>query len=444
MYQTRSPWSALNDIKKVSIEPLKTSIDASLAVAGSKSYTNRAVIIAGVAKGCSNVRNILQSDDSYWCVSALKQLGVKIQEEDNNLKISGVDQWQQPQKPVYVGSGGTTARFLTSVLALTVPFPIAVHASAQMSTRPMQTLFNKLIELGADINYPDKPGYFPIELAPMKSGKRVIEISGAKSSQFLSGLLIATPLLKHEIEINVVDGIVQSDYITVTLATMAAFGVELEYKQDYSNFKISPQPYQANDFEIEADASTASYFLAIAAVTGGKITLSNLNAHTHQPDIKFLNVLEKLGCQVNINNNSASVVGPQQLKGGFSVDMNDCSDTTLTLAAIAPFADGAIEITGVEHIRSHESDRIKVMADSLKKLNVPVEERKDGLLISPANPSKAHLETHDDHRVAMALSVLGLAGAGIELDDPGCVSKTCPLFFQELEKLGVKVNYASN
>jgi len=441
MNDARSPWASLIGVKKVSIAPYQGKICGEIVVTASKSFTNRALIIAGAAKGQSTLQHILKSDDSYWCISALKQLGVKVEANNETYTINGVEEWHKVNDPVYIGSGGTTGRFLTSVLAVTAKSPIDIQASDQLSSRPMNTLFNTLIDLGAVIEYKKENGHFPVTLKPMRDGKRVVEISGAKSSQFLSGLLMAAPLIDHELEINVVDGIVQSNYITVTLETMAAFGGEVEHQADYTYFKTTPARYTGTNYVIEADASTASYFLSIAAVTGGEITLSNLNAQTCQPDIRYLEVLKKLGCKITIDNRGVTLKGPEQLQGGFTANMYDCSDTALTLAAIAPFASAPIEITGVEHIRAHESDRISVMASALKKMNVPVEERRDGLYISPAIPTKAFLETHDDHRVAMALAVLGLAGNGIELDDPGCVSKTCPDFFEVLSKLGVGVTY---
>jgi len=442
MLESRSPWSSLKGINSVNITPFRKPIQGKLAITGSKSYTNRALIIAGAASGTSHLTDILKSDDSYWCISSLRQLGVIIEEDFNTITITGTSaKWTYPKEPIFIGSAGTSGRFLTSLLALTAKYNININASEQLSQRPMNTIFTALTQLGSDIHFSGKPGHFPVTLLPKKKGSNSIAITGAISSQFISGLLIATPYLDHEVEIHVRDNIVQSDYVNVTLDVMHAFGVDVEKSENLDYFKVCPGVYKAVDYQIEADASTASYFMALAAVTGGKILLTNLNYNTSQPDIQFLGILEQLGCSIKQSKSGITILGPEKLKGGLTIDMNACSDTALTLAAIAPFASGPIEIEGVAHIRTHESDRISVIADSLKKVNVPVEEKKGGLVIYPARPTHARLNTHDDHRVAMALSVLGIAGSGIELDDPGCVSKTCPSFFQQLEDLGIQVKY---
>jgi len=457
LVESRSAWSSLNDVKTVKIIPsapsIKTAIEGTVTIPGSKSYTNRAIILAGVADGTSRVRNILKSDDSYWCIDALRKLGAVIEEDGNDLIVKGTSGvWSYPDEDIYIGSAGTTGRFLTSVLALSITQPVTITASEQLSGRPMKTLFEALEELGAVMEYKTDPYCFPVTLFPKKSAKSSIQISGSVSSQFISGVLMASPFLSEGVEIQIIDGVVQADYIRVTLDVMESFGVSVKYISDLSHYTVLPKQYKATDYSVEADASTASYFLALAAVTGGHITLPNLNHKTFQPDIQFLDVLEKLGCVVRRaegkgNNSNAldycgvSISGPDQLMGDHIIDMNACSDTALTLAAIAPFATGPITITGVAHIRKHESDRISVMVHSLKALGVPVEERDDGLVIHPALPTTSCLETHDDHRVAMSLAILGIAGSGIELEDPGCVSKTCPSFFGELEKLGIEVEY---
>jgi 3-phosphoshikimate 1-carboxyvinyltransferase len=228
---------------------------------------------------------------------------------------------------------------------------------------------------------------------------------------------------------------VQADYVRITLEVLAAFGVNIEASPAFDRFYVKPSVFRPEDYAVEADASTATYFLAMGALMG-EVTVSNLRPETTQPDIAFLDVLKRMGCEVE----GVTVRGPKKLRGGFSIDMRAFSDSCLTLAAMAPFADAPIEITGVEHIRHHESDRVGVMARTLTELGVPVEERRDGLLISPALPRFGRVATHDDHRVAMSMAVLGLAGSGVELTDPGCVSKTCPNFFDLIAGLGADVS----
>jgi 3-phosphoshikimate 1-carboxyvinyltransferase len=251
----------------------------------------------------------------------------------------------------------------------------------------MQALFDALTALGANIRYDGEPGYFPITIEPKNTyGSSMVQLSGSRSSQFISGLLIASPTLGHPIEIIVSDGIVQSDYVRLTIEVMRKFGVHVGVSPELDRFSITPQNYHATNFAVEADASTATYFLALAAVTGGSITITNLHIDSLQPDIKFIGVLERMGCLAEVGTGGVTIKGPARLHGGFKVDMHAFSDSALTLAAIAPFADAPIEITGVEHIRLHESDRLKVMAEALLKLDIPVEERADGLIIKPGMP----------------------------------------------------------
>jgi 3-phosphoshikimate 1-carboxyvinyltransferase len=410
-------------------------VKGAVTLPGSKSFTNRALIAAACAPGLSRLKGILRSDDSYWCMESLKQLGVEIEDFGEAIELNAPAEWAAPEKPLYLGSGGTTGRFLTSVLALTTRSPITVTASEQLSGRPMRTLFDALTTLGARIDYLGKPGCFPVRLSPATAGESVISISGSQSSQFISGLLMAAPLLRHPLEIRIPDHIVQADYVRITLEVLAAFGVNIETSPNLQTFYVKPSAYRPADYAIEADASTATYFAALGALMG-EVTISNLNPKTIQPDIAFLGVLERMGCQID----GATVKGPEKLKGGFEIDMRAFSDSFLTLAAIAPFADGQIDITGVEHIRHHESDRIGVMARTLATLGVPLEERTDGLRIFPAVPRFGRVETYDDHRIAMSLAILGLAGNGMALADPGCVSKTCPNFFDLIGQLGADVS----
>ena len=434
----RSAWAGLQGIELVRIRPFTGPAKGTVRIPGSKSVTNRALIMAGAAVGPSLVSDILQSDDSYWCVEALRRLGVLVEETAAGLKIERRGPWVQAGEAAYIGSAGTTGRFLTSVLACSATSPLTLTASEQLSGRPMRSLYEALATLGARFSFTGGANSFPVTIMPPEGGAAAVNVSGRESSQFLSGLLMGAPLLGRSIEIKVIDEMVSADYVRITLAMLAEFGIDIETSSDFSRFIVQPGHYQGRTYAVEADASTASYFLALAAVTGGEITLQNLSRQTLQPDIRFIELLERMGCQVQTGPAGLTLKGPTKLEGGFSIDMCEFSDTALTLAAIAPFASGPIEITGVAHMRKQESDRIAVMVQSLTAAGVPVEEREDGMLVSPVAPNMVRLPTHDDHRVAMSLAILGLRGAGIELEDPGCVSKTCPKFFEMLAGLGIE------
>ncbi|MBX2813547.1 MAG: 3-phosphoshikimate 1-carboxyvinyltransferase [Myxococcales bacterium] len=409
----------------------------SVSVTGSKSWTNRALILAATAKGPSTIHNYLRSEDSYWCIESLRTLGAKMDVAPDHVQVIGTGAEWQTAEHIFIGSAGTTARFLTSILAFSVRHPLRVTASEQMYGRPMDGLLSVLTKLGAQPTYEGKPACLPLTLhSPTAPGGQT-SMSGALSSQFVSGVLMGSPCAQSPISVDVVDPIVQENYVRMTLAAMSAFGVNIDAANDLSRFAINPQQYSGTEYTIEADASTASYFAALAAVTQGDITIQNLSLTTLQPDIQVLSVFERLGCTISSTPSGVRVIGPEQLNGGFEINLHQCSDTALTIASVAPFASAPIEITGVEHIRNHESDRVAVMTESLRAVGIQVEERRDGWKIYPGVPTSGVLSTHGDHRVAMSLSVLGVAGNGIELLNPACVSKTCPVFFELLRQLGI-------
>ena len=437
----RSPWAGLQGIAFAEVRPAGHPISGTVTVPGSKSFTNRALILAGAAEGVSTLTGLLRSDDSYWCIDALKRLGVGVEVEGTTARIDGSGtRWPAKSADLFIGSAGTVGRFLPGVLAAAPEGRYRVAASRQLMRRPVSPLIDALATLGAEISHEGQPGGFPMTVSArgLEGGKLVM--SGKVSSQFISGALIAAPLAKAPVDLEVVDHIVQSDYVRMTLDAMEAFGAEVVHDEALTRFQARPQRYRGGGFAIEADASTTTYFLALAAATRGRIVIDNIGTATRQPDLRLIDVLERMGCKVEREAGRVTVVGPERLKGGFSVDMKPMSDATLTLAALAPFADAPIAMTGVAHIRKHESDRIHVMADALAKLGIDVEERPDGLSVQPGRPRFAELDTHDDHRVAMSLAVLGAAADGVRLADPGCVSKTCPVFFEEIAALGVPVS----
>lgn len=438
--KARSPWTPLADVEKVMISPSKGQIDGSITIPGSKSFTNRALIMAALAKGESKISGILKSDDSYWCIDSLKRLGVKIEIKNNTAVIEGKGgQWDSGS--LYIGAAGTIARFLPGALALSRKGIWNIEASDSMSKRPISHLVDALKSIGAEIEYLNEKDYYPLLVKGQGLSGGEVSISGAISSQFLSGLLIASPYAEKPVEIDIKDHIVQHSYVFLTIELMEKFGAIVDYNNNLEKFKIEPKPYTACDLELEADASTACYFLALAAVTNGKIRINNLSCDTKQPDIEMLDVFEQMGCRVTRDSDFIELEGVSQLKGGFEISLREMSDQTLTLAAIAPFADGPITIKDVEHIRYHESNRISVMCDELNKMGIKVEEFKDGLKVYPGTPKPALLNTHDDHRVAMSVALIGSRIEGIKLNDPGCVSKTCPQYFKYMNDLGLNINY---
>ncbi|WP_154990844.1 3-phosphoshikimate 1-carboxyvinyltransferase [Priestia megaterium] len=436
--KARSPWTPLKGVNKISVSPSKGRINGTVTIPGSKSLTNRALIISSLASGKSKVQGILKSDDSFWCLDSLKKLGVNVKIQGDTAFIEGNGgKWESGD--LYIGAAGTIARFLPGALAVSGTGIWELEASKSMSKRPISPLVDALKELGAEITYLSDQGYYPLLVKGKQLNGGEVELSGRISSQFISGLLIASPYLNDPIKINIKDHIVQHSYVLLTLELMKKFGAKVKYDSSLKEIVVYPSKYTPQDINLEADVSTACYFLALAAVTNGKVQIDNLTYETKQPDIKMVDILERMGCKVTRGSSFIEIEGVSQLKGGFEISMREMSDQVLTLAAIAPFADEPITIKDVEHIRHHESNRISVLVDSLSRLGIIVEEFKDGLKVYPGNPKATLLDTHDDHRVAMALSLIGSRVEGIQINDPGCVSKTCPQYFELLEKLGLNI-----
>ncbi|WP_022794176.1 3-phosphoshikimate 1-carboxyvinyltransferase [Marinococcus halotolerans] len=443
-FRARSPWASLTDVDKVHVSPVSPgSIQTSLTVPGSKSFTNRALIMAALAEGTSTLSGILKSDDSYWCLGALRALGVKSEVEGDTVTIHGCGgRWPEENAELYIGAAGTTARFLPGPLAAAGSGVYKVEASKRMSERPVEPLMEALETLGADVHYIDKKGFYPLEIHAGGLPGKEVTISGKLSSQFISGLLLTGAYTEEGLRIRIPDYIVQHAYVHITLDLMNQFGVPVTYNEDLTDMQVPAKSFQGRSMALEADASTASYFMALAALTAGTVRINNLTMDTNQPDIGMVDVFEKMGCRVEKGDTYIEVTGPEQLSGGFELSMKEMSDQTLTVAALAPFADAPITVRDVEHIRHHESDRIHAACTELQKMGIRVDEYSDGLKIYPGTPIGVSLHSYDDHRVAMALSLIGAKVPGIYIEDPGCVSKTCPTFYDLFEAAGVPVKFS--
>ncbi len=433
-----SKWSKLQDVDAIDIAKFSGNISTKINIPSSKSYTNRYLLAAAFADGTSNIDNFLMSDDSYWCQKTIEQMGAHVHISDNVAKINGTNLNYQDDETLYVGSAGTTGRFLTAMLAMATKRNVIIDASAQLKDRPFKELFLALEQLNADITYLDKKYHLPVRLAKGKAVGGDIEISGKTSSQFISALLMAAPLATKPVRIAVTSDIVQQDYVKITIDVLAQFGISVQINDNFNEFYITPQTYQSTDINVEADASSASYFFALAALFGNDIHITNFQRNSLQPDSKFIDILVKMGATIEQPpSGGIRLIAPKQLMGGFDIDMQPCSDTALTLASLAPFASEAIKIYNIEHIRHHECDRITAMSKSLAALGVPVQEHNDGWTIYPKIPQYTVLETFDDHRMAMSLAILAAGGNGGKLLQPNCVAKTFPNFFEMLNKLGI-------
>jgi 3-phosphoshikimate 1-carboxyvinyltransferase len=407
------------------IRPAQTNLNVAVRVPGSKSVTNRALLLAGLAAGTSVLRGALEAGDTDAFAAGLRSLGVAVERRGDDLVVDGGGGgFPAAQADVYCAEAGTAARFLLAAAAAgegTYRF----DAAPQLRRRPLGQLLDALRAQGAHTEPEDAAG-LPLTLQARGLAGGAVQLPGDTSSQFVSALLMAAPLGRAPLELRV-DGLVSRPYVTMTLRMMEQFGVR---PQDAGGdrFVVAPGSYAGREYDVEPDASTASYFFAAAAVAGRVQVLGLHREHALQGDVAFLDVLECMGCTVDDDPEGVRVAGAAAL-AGLTVDMADIPDTFMTLAAIAPLATSPVTVTGIGNVRLKESDRIAAVEENLRRTGVKTESGPDWLRVFPGTPRGASVDPHDDHRIAMAFSVLGLRVPGIVIEDPGCVAKTCPTFF---------------
>ncbi len=417
------------------IQPIVHPLDATVCVPGSKSLTNRALIVASLAGSKTRITNALFSDDSLYLSEALRALGftVQLDEENSEIRVTGAN-GKIPAKnaELLIGNAGTAARFLTAFLTLGHG-SYTLDGNARMRQRPIGDLASALGQLGASIETSD--GFPPLRItsAGLRGGKA--KLAGDTSSQFLSALLMVAPYARQSVEIEVCAELNSKPYADLTLLVMQAFGISVQ-RDEYRRFCIPLGSYRSMDeFAIEPDASSASYFFAAPALCAGHVCVSGLARSSVQPDIALLGILEQMGCGVRESASSIEVAGSGSLCG-VDVDLSDSPDIAQTLAVLAPFASTPTRIRGIATARLKETDRVHATCVELDRLGVQVEEHADGMTIHPCQAIRpANIRAYDDHRMAMAFSLIGLRVPGIGIENPECVSKTFPAFFQVLESL---------
>ena len=417
------------------ISPIHHPINATVRVPGSKSLTNRALLISSLANGTTRLTNALFSDDSCYFAKALQTLGFDIQLDEANqeMTVAGLGgHIPSKQAELYIGNAGTAARFLSAFLTLGNGEYI-VDGDSRMRERPIQDLIEALNQLGVELEAKNNCPPVEIFARGLPGGKT--KIAGNISSQFLSALLMVAPYARSAIEIEVTTELNSKPYIDMTIAIMKDFGVEVEC-HGYERFIIQPSSYSPlSSYQIESDASAASYFFAAPAICGGTIRVENISRESKQGDIGFLDILQQMGCAIREGESMIEVTGADTLIG-LDVDMRDIPDTAQTLAVIAPFASSPTRIRGIASARVKETDRVHATCTELAQLGVRVDEHKDGMTIYPcAEIQPAMIRTYNDHRMAMAFSLVGLRSDGVTIENPGCVSKTFPKFFDVLDTL---------
>ena len=420
----------------IEITPIK-KLDAEISMPGSKYIANRLLIICALADGTSVLSNAPNNDDINNAIAALRNFGVEIKKIKNSLIIKGTKgKLKQTKKEIDVGDSGTLLRFIIGIAAL-AEGQTKIFGSKRICERPIQNLLDSLHDLGIKIeSLNDGCAPLIIHGGTFKGG--TAKISGNVSSQFISSLLLIAPFAQKDVEIIVEGNLVSRGYVDLTIDLMKKAGIDIKRK-GYKQFKIkSRQIYKQVKIDIPADWASANYFLAAAAIMPGIIRIRNINMQSNQPESQFVNVLKKIGCSIKVKNKSLTVKGPKILSA-VEADMSTMPDSVQTLCAVALFSRGTTKITGISNLKYKESDRINDTAKELRKLGADIVINKDSLAIRNNKVNPAVIDPHNDHRMAMSLALVGLKIRGIKINQPECVSKSFPGFWNKMKEVGIKI-----
>lgn len=419
----------------ITLTPAARPIDATVELPGSKSYTNRALLIAALADGPSRIRRALFSDDTHYMQQALTALGIGVSADpaEATFEVAGSGgRIPAETAELFIGNAGTAARFLTAAVALGHGRYV-VDGVERMRERPIEPLLDGLRQLGVDARAQFDNGCPPVVVnaAGIRGGR--VRVRGDISSQYISALLLACPYAEMGLDLDIEGDLVSAPYLEMTAGIMADFDVEVDFDGD-RGFHIRPgQRYHGRDYTVEPDASNASYFFAAAAVTGGRVRVPHLGRSSRQGDLGLLAVLEQMGCVITWDADGVEVRGPELLNG-VRADFTRMGDVATTLAAIAPFAATPVTIDGIAQTHFEECDRPVATATELRRMGVRVDETWDSLTIYPGMPQPATVETYGDHRMAMSFAITGLRAPGITIAGPECVAKTFPEYFAALAR----------
>ncbi len=421
----------------LTLKPI-TKINGEINLPGSKSLSNRALLLAALAEGTTKITNLLESDDTRHMLNALKQLGIKyaLSEDKTQCTVEGNAGSISSEKvqELFLGNAGTAMRPLCAALCLGEGSYL-LTGEPRMKERPIGHLVDALREAGAKITYKENEGYPPLEIEANGLNGGNVKIEGAISSQFLTALLLAAPMAKEDMTITIIGELVSKPYIDITLYIMKAFGVEV-VNENYETFRIKGgQTYKAVDsFMVEGDASSASYFLAAAAIKGGTVKVTGIGKNSIQGDVAFADVLEKMGAIVEWGEDFVSVTRAEL--NSIDMDFNHIPDAAMTIATTALFTQGTTTLRNIYNWRVKETDRLSAMATELRKVGAEVEEGEDYLKITaPKVLNHAAIDTYDDHRMAMCFSLLSLDPVSVTINEPECTAKTFPTYFEVLESI---------
>ncbi|NIS60799.1 MAG: 3-phosphoshikimate 1-carboxyvinyltransferase [Proteobacteria bacterium] len=416
------------------IDPIK-HLNSMVKIPGSKSYTQRALIIGALADGKSFLQNALLAEDTEYLIDALRSLGSEILIEGDNIVIGGTGgNIINPPGEIYLGNNGTAMRLLTGLVSLGRG-TFTLTGNGRLCERPVKPLLDALRILGADARSKNEEGYPPVVVHAngLRGGR--VALADIDSSQYVSSLLICAPFAVEDTVIELQGHIPSLPYIHMTIEVMKNFGVEV-IRETANRYAVKcGQRYGGKRYRIEGDASSASYFFLASAMCGGRVRVGNINPKTLQGDIKLLPIMERLGCTVVGGDHWVEVVGGELPPGEYIFDMGDMPDMVPTLSVLAAIRPGQTIIKNVSHLRKKESNRLEALVNELRKTGVRAEETADGILINGGKPHGAEIETYNDHRIAMSFAILGLRIPDIRIKDKNCVNKSFPGFWGELEKL---------
>jgi 3-phosphoshikimate 1-carboxyvinyltransferase len=408
-------------------------IDGEVSVPGSKSYTHRILIAAALSDGICTIRNGLKSEDTHLTLSALKQMGVRIDTNDGAVVVHGKKGTFEPCfDPVYLGNSGTSMRLLTAVASLGQGNYI-LTGTERMGERPIQDLLDGMGQIGISAHSVNKNGCPPVEVKGGKVDGGKIDLKCGVSSQFLSALLLIAPCTTRGIEINVVEGPVSRPYVDMTADVMEKFGIEI-VRDGYDRFSVTGgQMYRTGSYVVEPDCSQAGYFWAAAAISGSRIKVKGITRTSRQGDVRFTELLEAMGCAVFDEKDGIEVSGKPL--SAITADMSDMPDMVPTLAVVAAFAKGTTVIENVAHLKEKESDRLGSVVKELSKIGIEASCSDSGMIIKGGQPLSAEIDTYDDHRIAMSFALVGLKTSGIFIKNERCVEKSFPDFWDVFKGL---------
>ncbi len=422
----------------IELKPIRRAA-GTVRLPGSKSISNRVLLLAALASGDTEVSGLLDADDTRVMMDALAALGISVVKNKDVLKVKGRGgDFPVKKAHLFLGNAGTAVRPLTAALAMSGGGEYRLSGVPRMHERPISDLVDALRSIGARIEYMNNEGFPPVEIhGGGISLERPVRVRGDVSSQFVTALLMALPLARTRSSIAVEGELISKPYVEITLNVMRRFGVEVS-RNGWQSFALPASSYVSpGKIYVEGDASSASYFLAAGAIGGGPVRVEGVGRDSIQGDVRFTEVLERMGAEVSVQETSIEVKGEGKKLRAIDMDLNHIPDAAMTAAVMALFADGPSTIRNIASWRVKETDRISAMATELRKLGADVEEGSDFLKIGPPASLKENIlvETYDDHRMAMSFSLAALGGVPVRINGPECVAKTFPRFFEEFKKI---------